>query len=309
MRKSIDFNYQKTESIGKLVKLDYFKHYTQAFTEHFSVPISFSVEKSLIKSILSQSDQVKGIRFLWGLKDEFNIYSSELFMIPCGSANRSRSPIYPLLFEQGYHDTNGDLHSIETTCQMSSHFVKSVKRIKSSFPYKTITRAAFFGSESLLAYINQSVDSEIEIHLGYDTETELIIPIFTSPDKVSGPFMNTGCPCPPYCCDLGESCVATLAVQQNSDEAVLDSFREFRDTHLLNLPKGATYYEMYYFLTPLVRSEIDKSEDKGIFLDNLYNNTIIPFSELLKQGKDMQALETLSNTLSEWSNEYIIETV
>ncbi len=294
-------------SVGSYVDKDYFLKYTEAFSNYFSITGKFVIKKQLIRDILNLSSEVKGIRFMWGLVDEFALKSTRLFLIPCGTKTDTSINTHALQFNGGYNDSKGDRHTTDLTCSMISNFVKAIKREDGSQPYKTITRGGYLGKNSLMDFLNQENDAAMEVHLGYEPSNKEIMPILTSIHK-NGVFMNLGLTCPNACPEEDQTCVTSLAVTKNSVEEELQAFRNFRDNDLLQLPEGSLYYEMYYFLSPLVRSAISKSGYlEEVFLSRLYSEKIRPFGALLNQGQHLKALDILSETLMEWSNGFVTQ--
>ena len=298
---------RSVSSIGSYVTESYFSQYTEEFSKYFSMKNKFVIKKEMIRNVLNQSEEVKGIRFMWGLVDEFAPESSRLFLIPCGASSESFGNTHALIFKNGYVDSEGKNSSIEMASIIISNFVRSANREVDSLIYKNITRGSFFGRKTLDGFINQDSHNEIELHLGFKKTNKQIILIFKSFDISKKIYLNDGELCPPNCPEF-TPCVATMSVLKNSVEEELEAFRKFRDESLLDLPDGAKYYEMYYFLSPLVSSMIRGSGmNQELFLDELYNERIKPFGELLRQGNHIEALEILNKTLLEWSTEFMIK--
>ncbi|MEP4091491.1 CFI-box-CTERM domain-containing protein [Reichenbachiella sp.] len=300
---------KKTTDIGAYAEENYFLQHTEKFSRLLpNLKSSFSIKSSLIKKVLNAGNDIKGIRFMFGLEDEFNPNSVRILLVPAGSSNDYAEPRFTFLTEQGYLDHLGVSHNIFNTCELVSSFVKNVKKELPELNYKEITRGGFLGKNSLLDLVERHDCKEVELHFGYKNSNE-IIPIFEPFNELDGPYMNFSQPCPNACDgydpETGEDwCIDTNAVYSNSTHEELDNHRFFRDNYLLDLNDGEIFYEMYYFVSPMVSYLISKEENSDLILKKIYKEKIRPFNELLNKEAYDEALVVLKDTLAEWVNIY-----
>ncbi|NME71597.1 hypothetical protein [Flammeovirga aprica] len=312
----------KVSEVGQYVSQEYYDQHTNCYKENFpGTASSFTIPKSLIEKVINLSPEVKGIRFMYGLADQLNPNSIRILLIPCSARSEYSVGNQAILIKQGYYDHLGERHSVFQTCELISTFVNDIKIRNSKFNYKEITRGGFYGKEKILDFIRKDQYQEISLEFGY--KEEIIHPFMKnlqSTDKAI--YMDWIRPCPPLCKDVpteteiaeeeNDDCLATAAVSkihQHSSEKVLDLYRVFRDNKLLDMKDGAIYYELYYFISPYISGFINQQTNKTYLLKSIYFDKITPFHHFLVEHKYEEALMLLKDTLSEWVEDYNLESI
>jgi len=295
------------KDIGTYVSKEYFQKLSNAYQEAYpSITSSFVISKDLLHQLLNISDQVVGIRFMYGLADTLNPNSLRLLVIPCGGTDDIDANSHPLILEQGYYDHLENCYSVLETAELIHNFVQSMKASNQDLTYKTIRRGAFFGKNQLLDLVKHKACAHLKIHFGLiDQMVEPVLePLDASFNASFNIYMEFAKPCPTFCGETSPECLATMAVRQFSLETELDTYRVFRDQELLHIRGGGIYYELYYFISPFIGHFISKQTNKAEVLKLIYEEKMLPFSALLSEKRYEEALGLLSDTLTEWTDTY-----
>lgn len=291
-------------AIGAFVNQDYFNMSTENYQKQFqNTDSSFVISKSLLTSILNQSEAIDGIRFTYGLADKLNSNSVRILMIPCVSGGMEKNWIQPMLLKEGYYDHLENIHSCIEVSELTANFIADIKSRCNDLNYAQITRSGFIGREKIEALIENKRCNQVTLHLGY--KNGVIQPVFEAQDTISNSitasFMNMARPVPPFGQDEGEQLCPEDAVKlQNVTQEEFNEYRVFRDYHLLNMEGGSIYYELYFFIIPHMKSLIETRGEQESILNKLYNNQTTPFHELLMAKRYEEAFELLKETLNTW---------
>lgn len=272
---------------------------------------SFIINKGLIFKILNLSPQVAGIRFMFGLTDKLNPNTVRILLVPCTSTAADDLASKPLISDFGYYDHQEQLHSLRETVTLIANFVESMMMKTTHWPYKKVTRGTFFGKNALLELSQNEQCQNIQFHFGF--QDQIIKAVLEPLDNYQQPFadlyMDFAKPCPPFCPDdeLNDDCLATMAVKLFANDTELNLYRNFRDHALLEMEGGNFYYELYYFISPLITASIKKHENREDLLKQLYFERIVPFKLLLFKNDFDSALQILKGTFNELIETYKVE--
>lgn len=305
-----DHNQQVSE-VGTFIPKAHFKSLQNNYKRNFpETSSSFIVNKGLIQRVLQSSSSVVGIRFMFGLEDELNPNSVRLFLVPCMSAIESPQRTVPILNDVGYFDHLGQRHSLHQVAEMIAQFVKNVLVRDSQQVYKQVTRGVFFGVDSLNQLINREDCYHILFHMGMRDKVikPILEPIDNNLEANAKIYMDFGQACPPLCEDGGDGgCIAKFTFAAFEMEEDLSIIRHFRDNILLDLESGPKYYEMYYFISPFLRTMISTQDDKENALSDLYTSLLKPIKEMLYAHQYEAALGLLKSEMSLLVRDYELE--
>ncbi|MDW3191334.1 MAG: CFI-box-CTERM domain-containing protein [Cytophagales bacterium] len=298
----------KTTQIGGLVSLNYFQNHYKSFKTKFQLPSEVSIDRQALERTLNASDLVKGIRFTFGLDDPQNINSLRVILVPCSSRYEDDPRNHPIISSHSYLDHRSESHNIYDVCRMISNYVSLINSQRPDWPYKEVTRGAFFGKDSIAQFVKSINNEDVSLYLGFNDANGFIVPILGPTDDLNGPFMNIGTPCPDVCLDEGETtdnpCPVSIAVIRCAEENQLDIHRQFRDQYLLTAEDGGTYYELYYFISPMIAHVLSAQENTTEKLEFIYNEKVVPFTQLVQKQKNEEAFEFLKETLRSWVLQY-----
>lgn len=246
---------------------------------------------------------------MYGLKDALNPNSKVLFLIPCSSLSDTSFATEAMLKKEGYSDHEGNTHSLQEIATMMSYYIQNVSKHNPHFNYKEITRGNFYGKKSIESLLTKTC-TYIEFNFGYYKNhiSPIIKPLDDIYNQINNVYMDLTYPCPDSC-DLewpddhngSGSCITEDAVKSYTE---LNLYRNYRDNHLLGLENGAELYELYYFISPIIARLMHKSRTKEIVLQEFYEQEIVPFKLLLKEGDYQEAAYALKETLYKLAEEY-----
>lgn len=302
----------KAVDVGSFISEEYSNQLQQSFKETYpKMETRFTFSKSLMLKVLNSSKAITGIRFMYGLEDESNQSSIKLILVPCTNATEYAENSKPLIFSSGYHDNHGDLKSIRETGELIARFVKHIKDNNDSLEYRNITRGAFVGKNSLLALSEGHTCKYVALNFGL--RKDVIEPVFeplninlVADQKIYLDFVHA---CPPFC-DPGTSpstnaCFGTLALElKGKTDNEKRFFLNLRDRTLFTLKDGATYYEMFHFISPIVSLLIPKLINQNEVLSNMYTNRLAPLKDLITQERFDEATTLIANGLDELIEEF-----
>ncbi|MBX2846473.1 MAG: hypothetical protein KTR13_09705 [Saprospiraceae bacterium] len=312
------------KKIGTYISVELYHCLKQNYQENFPTLLEqVFIQKALITDLLEKSDEITGIRFMYGLKDLKNPNSLTVFLIPCTSLTSQFFQTQALLSQYGYFDQSGNKHTLPALAEMLHQYVKYIDQFDGSLPYREIIRGNYYGKDALNDLLSQEDCSGLIFHFGaegqkiapilqpiqgkeeldiYMDYSSLCPPFCNDPIlKQSTELMDRGLPCPFWCPDW--SFDSDEQVQGRSIQHFLSSFKAFRDADLLNYNGGGIVYEMYYFITPII-VKLQSSLPSAEGLEELYSNYAIPFQELIRTHKKQEAVELLRSLLDQFVLDY-----
>lgn len=304
-----NYELRPTTHIGAYISTELFetlKHnYVTAFPE---MPDAVTIPKALIEQVLALSPQVAGIRFMYGLTDIQNPQSLKVFLIPCTAQHEYDQATQPLIHQGGYYDQNGSVYPLLEVVAAIGNFVTHMAAKDLDWVHKTVTRGNFYGKHSLQGLMKDEQCAYILFYFGL--EENIIKPISKALNADFQAFdedqLDYTSPCPPVCFNTDTICFTESAVGAFSKEAELELHRHFRDTILLEMEEGATYYELYYFISPLIMTIINEESHREVILKEIYETKILPFKELLSAERYEEATTFLKVALQELAGEYSV---
>lgn len=305
------YNNQRAVDVGTFISKALFKTLKNNFKYAFpGTASSFIMNKQLIEKVLQASDQMTGIRFMFGLEDPLNPNSVRLMLVPCASDENNDINSMALVSNQGYFDHLGQRYSLFQTVEMISNFVHNLVKRDRHLTYKTTTRGSFFGLNSLAELIHHEECQYVLFHFGLNDRIihPILEPLNHSLESFAKVYLERAQPCPPYCPDGdGSGCFAKITTKELGQEEDLKLIRHFRDEVLLKLENGAKYYEMYYFISPFISSIIRKEENGNTILSDIYKAIINPMKVLIEEERYDEAYLLLKTELSNLIRDYEID--
>ena len=105
------------------------------------------------------------------------------------------------------------------------------------------------------------------------------------------------------------SCYITTAtcisLGKPDDCVELVSIRSFRDNWLIHQKKGLEIIENYYNLAPVILNSINNSRNPKIIYQNIWNNYLKEFFELIASRKNKSALKIFLKMITELGTQYL----
>ena len=96
-------------------------------------------------------------------------------------------------------------------------------------------------------------------------------------------------------CYLTTACVAARGLPDTCTE--LQTLRAFRDGVLACRPNGQEDIEEYYRMAPGIVASINQREDAKQIWDRVYAELVEPCMQMIHEGKDDEAQETVPNSV------------
>lgn len=287
------------ENVGSYIDKSFYKGLSAAFHKQYpAMQATFAIRKELLMQVLSEAEPICGIRFMYGLMDPLNPKSVRLFLIPCIQLDPTDSIPKNLIRERGCIDHLGISHTLPELCRYISQFVSYRMQGDSRLAHKTTTRGGFFGKNSLMALLRYEKCAFLGYHFGLGGEVikPILEPLNAAKKAFSGVYMDFTSPCPPAC--GGErTCLVEHSANLRKAERKLEQIRWFRDHQLLQMPEGGLYYEMYYFISPLLMSALNQHKNGSMWLDQYDEDIIIPIEALLTKHAYAEAFDLLKTGL------------
>ena len=109
--------------------------------------------------------------------------------------------------------------------------------------------------------------------------------------RPTGPPTRTRVPAAPSggWCFLTSACIEARGLADDCRE--LTVLRAFRDGYMRSLPQGEELIAEYYRIAPAIVEQIQCSDSRLEVLDRLYQDLVLPCVELIREGKNEEALE------------------
>lgn len=142
-------------------------------------------------------------------------------------------------------------------------------------------------------YVNKSKDEETYINI-LDKKKKFIRKVNKYvPPQEDNPYENI---------DTDDCFLTTVCVQHKGledDCAELQTLRSFRDNFIRKSADGANLIDKYYKIGPRVVKKIKSNANRGIILEGMYTDLVLPTIALIEAGKLAEAKDYyVSYTLS-----------
>jgi hypothetical protein len=306
---------QTADYVGGFITNETYQSLVSQFAENFPSEVqSVFIKKEVILQVLQSSDQVSGIRFMYGLTDSENPKSRKLILVPCNMTSIDKSIPNSIIFKDGYVTHDGEKVSLNQTWLLFNNHVNHTATLLPNERRKDIIRGGFFGIHSLTELLKDENCVGINYYLGYNPSSNnlaerhqaVLEPLDFSMDSF-GIYMDFMKPCPPICDPETSSfnCIDSTSVLMNSTEKELDLHRDYRDKFLLKTQDGGAIFEMYYHVTPTLAESINFKPDNVDIYNQLYQNSISKCTELINQEKYQDAKEVFTGTMDELMEKFL----
>ena len=302
------------KTIGGKITSDYALSFKAGFQKQLAGhPFEVLIAPDTLRTVLNSSNQLTGIRFIYGLvpeTGEFNVILTPSTHTSVPFSKNSK----PIVSNSGYLNHHAERYGIKDCARSMAQFIAHINRLQSSWNFREITRGAFFGKETLETLLASDGIDSIRFELGL--EGQLLKPILSPLNKNGHPiddiYFDLAHLCPPAsnCGEEGVEggeCMATAAVHTLSDNEELNLYRQFRDEELIMDEQGRMLYELYYFISPLITATIEQKVNGMDLLNQLYYKDVVPFGQLVKAGRRVVAMNKLEKVFDELINEYEME--
>ena len=292
------------------------------FEERFptQVPSVFISREHILNSIEDVSD-LSGILFVYGLNDANAASSRRIIMVPARNRSNGESGIIQVVSSRGYICDNGERIPFEKLMQLLGNHVTNFATVKEEIPLSKLPRGYFWGINKINKLLEVDQCAGLNFHFGYNPtlraacrQFQMVLEVVGAGQKGLNVFMEYG-QCDPPCTDgtgtSSNDCVATVAAEKFSKDAgnSLDAVRAFRDNWLLQQENGQALYELYYFLSrPLVTEIMDRPDQEAIWAD-IYHKGFLPCLELIQQHRYEDAKVHYVRLMNNLANQFLVQEV
>lgn len=109
-----------------------------------------------------------------------------------------------------------------------------------------------------------------------------------SPDQVGNGNSSGG-----SSCFLSSACIKSMGLPDDCEE--LETLRHFRDDRKDRDPVFRDLVDEYYRIAPRIVESINHRENAQEIYSNIYNELVVPCVNLIKQGKEEEAIDLYMN--------------
>lgn len=106
-------------------------------------------------------------------------------------------------------------------------------------------------------------------------------------------------------CFITSACIVARGLPDDCQELI--TFRNFRDKYVKKLPNGDQIIREYYEFAPKIVAEINRAEDNRAIYSELYERLVLKTVELVKLGKEEEALMNCLRIFNELKQKYLQE--
>jgi hypothetical protein len=193
--------------VGSFIPPSQFQQLVDGFaSKHPTEQRSVLIAKELICSVLAESPQVCGIRFMYGLSDDNDPCSWTVILMPCVEKDHGNFVPNLLLTADGYSDHTGVRLSADSCWEILDRHVSRMCALLPGDARRDMPRGCFFGIMMLEELVGQADCEGVRFHFGYNPSTTFLADRYESVLEAAdeagmglGIYLEDGTRCPPIC--------------------------------------------------------------------------------------------------------------
>src|ERR1700750_2760045 len=164
---------KSVRAIGGMIRKEYFDHLIEGYDRaHPTEEKSVVIPRALIDAALAESSAVCGIRFMYGQRQDADVRSRVVLLMPC--YEKTTGNLVPNLFltDEGYLTDDGTRVGLEECFEMFERHVDRMAALLPDASRKDLPRGVYFGVESLRALGDRADCAGVRFHFGYNADKD-----------------------------------------------------------------------------------------------------------------------------------------
>jgi len=191
---------QPAETVGQRITVDYANRLKTKFkSTYLNFPSGVRINSQLVRETLDFGDQVKGIKFVFGLTNPKDPFSLLLLMVPSTNAEALSPAFNDLPSEVGHYDQFGQLHSAHSVANLSKNFGTWQLSIDPTLSEADAHRSCSFGRQVFEEILSLEGCCKIDFSFGKNEYVQLIMePLNIHNENLWDWIFDYSNPSPPY---------------------------------------------------------------------------------------------------------------